>query len=205
MSPSTRCAMNPHGDKRKSHPLLGVSEWLTHGRHNVAPTYIQPVIRQLGDRPERNDAPRDTSQGGAAPADQSPPSTTQSAAIHTSPKVSSRGKPGDLIVQSMRLILIISKYRRLIPKQMGFNPLLGKAPAGLCFNLPDNKLPRWLPPWKQRNVEFNQRSSSMRDSRYGILWMAQKVFQREDPVFHETRRWEDNAPRRAMGQRAIWR
>ena len=69
----------------------------------MAPTYIQPVIRQLGDRPERNDAPRDTSQAAAAPADQEPPSATQSAEIPTSRRISSRGKPGDLVVQSMRL------------------------------------------------------------------------------------------------------
>ena len=59
-------------------------------RHNVAPTYNQPVIRQLGER------------DGAAQDARHPPSETTSADVPTSPESASTAKPGDLIVQSMR-------------------------------------------------------------------------------------------------------
>ena len=60
-------------------------------RHNVAPTYVQPVIRQLGDRNE------------PAPDHQGPAETDMSSInLPTSPKSSETAKPGDLIVQSMK-------------------------------------------------------------------------------------------------------
>lgn len=58
--------------------------------HNVAPTYIQPVIRQLGDR---NDP---------APDRQPPPDTESSVDPPTSSQPKETAKAGDLIVQSMK-------------------------------------------------------------------------------------------------------
>jgi len=70
--------------------------------HNVAPTYNQPVIRQIGDRNNQGtqeaqpvlDASSETAV--EAPADLSGAKTASSL---SSP---SKAKPGDLIVQSMR-------------------------------------------------------------------------------------------------------
>jgi hypothetical protein len=59
------------------------------GRFNVAPTYNQPVIRQLGER-------GDSAHGARPPSD-------SSAEAPAAPKLTtSFGKPGDVIVQSMR-------------------------------------------------------------------------------------------------------
>lgn len=80
-------------------PCLGSAN----SSHNVAPTYNQPVIRQVGERNNQGaqDAqppPEEPSQAAAeSSADHSAASTLQP----TSP---SKAKPGDLIIQSMRYL-----------------------------------------------------------------------------------------------------
>lgn len=83
--------------------------------HNVAPTYVQPVIRQLGG--DRNDPPpppppaSDLSDHEAMensiprfPTDSTAPKSPRTTALRSpkSPQSPSKGKPGDLIVQSMK-------------------------------------------------------------------------------------------------------
>jgi hypothetical protein len=81
--------------------------------HNVAPTYVQPVIRQLGG--DRNDPPpppaSDLSDHEAMensvprfPTDSTAPKSPRTTAPRSpkSPQSPSKGKPGDLIVQSMK-------------------------------------------------------------------------------------------------------
>ena len=65
-------------------------------RHNVAPTYNQPVIRQVGDRQNeaRDENTRAPSDHTAAKAPSSPKSPKSSTSI--------TAQPGELIVQSMR-------------------------------------------------------------------------------------------------------
>jgi hypothetical protein len=70
-------------------------------RHNVAPTYNQPVIRQIG---ERHDPAQDAQSSNTASADSQPTTNTTSP---TSPKSTTTAKPGDLIVQSMRYIPLV--------------------------------------------------------------------------------------------------
>src|SRR5271168_1243011 len=76
------------------HPLNNLS-------HNVAPTYNQPVLRQVGDRnnPGTQDVLPAVEAANEAPADASAGSPP------TSPTSSSKAKPGDLIIQSMRYCL----------------------------------------------------------------------------------------------------
>jgi hypothetical protein len=65
-------------------------------RHNVAPTYNQPVIRQIGDRQneraENAAGPSDDNSGSSSAAPSSP-----------KPSMAVTAQSGDLIVQSMRL------------------------------------------------------------------------------------------------------
>src|SRR5271170_435707 len=66
--------------------------------HNVAPTYNQPVLRQVGDRNNQG------AQDAQPPADA--PTETPADAPRDNPPASptspSKTKPGDLIIQSMR-------------------------------------------------------------------------------------------------------
>ena len=85
---------------RQTYPHHNESESLTY-RHNVAPTYNQPVIRQIG---ERNDPAQDAQPPRTASADTQPTTDTT---FPTSPKSTTTAKPGDLIVQSMRYIPLL--------------------------------------------------------------------------------------------------
>ena len=82
---------------RQTYSYRDQSESLTN-RHNVAPTYNQPVIRQIG---ERNDQAQDIQPPNTTSIDAQPISGTTSP---TSPKSTSTAKRGDLIVQSMRYV-----------------------------------------------------------------------------------------------------
>jgi len=92
-SQSTALATNVFSSQ-VSHSLIN--------RHNVAPTYNQPVIRQVG---ERNDRAQDAS--AAANSTIADADTDNNTTVPpTSPKSSfSTAKRGDLIVQSMRYSL----------------------------------------------------------------------------------------------------
>ena len=75
--------------------------------HNVAPTYVQPVIRQVGDRNnDRNDASADSQHSSDTPADSSistdAPQLPKSPTKDSWSKIHITAKPGDLIVQSMK-------------------------------------------------------------------------------------------------------
>jgi hypothetical protein len=95
-SKSIKSATTQSGAERTSpsNPLNNLS-------HNVAPTYNQPVLRQVGDRnnPGTQDVLPAVETTAEAPAEAStgnPP---------TSPTSPFKAKPGDLIIQSMRYCL----------------------------------------------------------------------------------------------------
>lgn len=68
--------------------------------HNVAPTYNQPVIRQVGER--NNQGAQDAQSPPEEPSQAAAESSTNDSAASTLPTSPSKAKPGDLIIQSMR-------------------------------------------------------------------------------------------------------
>jgi len=89
--------MIPSGAERTS-LYLGPANW----SHNVAPTYNQPVIRQIGDR---NNQGTQNAQPPVEDSSEVPieaPADDSVANAPVSPSSPSKAKSGDLIVQSMR-------------------------------------------------------------------------------------------------------
>jgi hypothetical protein len=100
MSALIKSSINRFGDER----LYPLQSGVTHlYRHNVAPTYNQPVIRQQG-----NHIGHDRNQ--AQDSSHSNPVISEGAQPSTDVEPSSAAKPGDIVIQSMRYQLYHSVF-----------------------------------------------------------------------------------------------